>query len=423
MNEIYSRLPPPLMGMVELMYDVNNHPRIYLIEELLYTEYESVLRQHMTLSLSTTPESQRRFFMSTPRIQSADTVTLQRDFSDPRLDHLTSMRLEPMPLNELEEKLQIPGLAGRLQPFVTTEVPTRREPDYNGDGVRVRYFGHACVMLQTAEVTILVDPMFAAEPLPGDAPSSCSRLTIHDVPDKIDYLVFSHCHQDHFSVEVLLQLRTRIRKVVVPLNNRGSITDPSMKLILAQMGILDVLSLGYFDSVEFEGGRLTAVPFPGEHSDLEVYSKQSLLFEINGRKLLFLVDSDCWDMALYQRIARRVLNGNDPVEALFLGMECQGAPLSWQYGPLLTRPLTRRDDESRRLSGSNFARASNIVQQFNCRRVYVYAMGQEPWMRYLMGLEYAPDNIQISESNKLIEHCRAQGKISERLYGSQDLLL
>ena len=103
-------------------------------------------------------------------------------------------------------------------------------------------------------------------------------------------------------------------------------------------------------------------------------------------------------------------------------MECHGAPLTWLYGPLLTRPLSRLDDESRRLSASGCERALAIIRQLRCDQVYVYAMGQEPWLRYLMGLEYREDSIQLQESALLVTRCQAEGIISERLYGSQDLL-
>ena len=60
-------------------------------------------------------------------------------------------------------------------------------------------------------------------------------------------------------------------------------------------------------------------------------------------------------------------------------MECDGAPLTWVYGPLLGQRPTREMDESRRLNGSDFEQAVKIVQRFNFREVYVYAMSQEPW--------------------------------------------
>ena len=48
-------------------------------------------------------------------------------------------------------------------------------------------------------------------------------------------------------------------------------------------------------------------------------------------------------------------------------------------------------DESRRLSGSNYAQAINIVEEFDCREVYVYAMGQEPWLNYVMSIKYTAE--------------------------------
>lgn len=422
LNEFYARIPGSLAGMIELMYDIDNHPRICLLEELLYAEYrEDLCKGAQEISLSAAGESERRFFMSTPRLRSPETLTITTSFSNPALDVLTSMRSSPLPLAELERCLGLKDLATSHAHLFTLQQPERNAADYTGDGVRIRYFGHACVLIQTAGTNILIDPMFASEPAGA---GSCSRFTLTDLPDRIDYVILSHSHQDHFSPEMLLQIRGRVRKVVVPLNNRGSIADPSMKLTLAQLGFRDSVAIGHFDSIAFGDGEFVSLPFPGEHSDLDVYSKHSIFVRAKGRQLLFLVDSDGWDVALYQRIAKQILVGNESrIDALFLGMECHGAPLTWLYGPLLTKPVTRRDDESRRLNGSDFERARRIVQQFTCDRVYVYAMGQEPWLRYVMGLEYSPESVQLTQSAKLVDHCRSAGMISERLYGSQDILL
>lgn len=424
LNEIYARLPPSLAGMVELMYDINNHPRIHFIEELLDAEYGADLFQNAQELALSEGVSQRHFFMSTPRIRSDKTLTIRAQFSDPALDVLARMRLEPVRLGDLEERFGVPDLAAHHEHLFSMEPPQRNQPDYLGDGVRIRYFGHACVLIQTPATTILIDPMFASGLAQQDAGTSCNRFTVADLPDRIDYVILSHCHQDHFCAEMLLQIRPRVRKVVVPFNNRGNIADPSMKLIMARLGFTDVISMSYFDRVNFEEGRLLSIPFPGEHSDLDIHSKQSIFVQIKGRNLLFLVDSDGWDTVLYERIVRQILDpAKERLDALFLGMECFGAPLTWLYGPLLSKPITRRDDESRRLSGSNCERGLRIVQQFKCDRVYVYAMGQEPWLRYLMGLEYAPDSIQLTESGKLVERCRSDGMLSERLYGGCDILI
>jgi len=44
-------------------------------------------------------------------------------------------------------------------------------------------------------------------------------------------------------------------------------------------------------------------------------------------------------------------------------------------------------------------------------------MGQEPWLRFVAGLEYTSESKQIVESNKFVEQCRSEGVTSERLHG------
>src|SRR5262249_54945107 len=106
-----------------------------------------------------------------------------------------------------------------------------------------------------------------------------------------------------------------------------------------------------------------------------------------------------------------------------IGMECDGGPLSWLYGPLMLRPIERRIDQSRRLSGSNYEQALAIVEQLRCKEAYVYAMGQEPWLNYIMSIKYTSESRPIAESNRLIETCRARGIVAERLFGEKEILL
>jgi L-ascorbate metabolism protein UlaG (beta-lactamase superfamily) len=424
MNDLYSKAPKSLAGLIELMYDVNNKPRIHFLEDLVAAEYGEILRgESQEIRVSNITESDRRFFLSTPRLRSPDALTISSGFANPKLDMLTSMKVSALPLKQIETDLGISNLASNYSSLFTADAPQRHAPNYHDDAVRVRYFGHACVLIQTSKISILIDPIFAYETGTPDVSNACGRYTILDLPDTIDFVVISHCHQDHFSAEMLLSIRSRIRRVIVPGNNRGSIVDPSMRLILNELGIYDIAVMGHFDAIVFDEGRIVSIPFPGEHADLDIYSKQSIFLEIKNRRLLFLVDSDGQDAMLYRRIARQVLPDGDRIDALFLGMECHGAPLTWLYGPLLGKTISRRDDESRRLSGSDCGRAIGIVGEFTCKSVYVYAMGQEPWLKYMMGLEYGSDSVQLVESQKLVNHCRSSGMTSTRLFGSQDIYL
>lgn len=422
LDELYQKLPPSLAGIAELMYDLNNHPRLHLIEPLVYSDYASehhLAAQSLTLSLI--EESDRNFFLSTPRLAEPSALVVEKPYSDPAIDALCAMRTTPAPLATLASQLGRPGLAESYSHLFTGDAPQPRGPTYAGPDVRLRYFGHACVLVQTEDTSILFDPMFSYSTGSPESGRACNRYELADLPGSIDYVVLTHCHQDHFNPEMLIQIRRKVRHVIIPRNNRGSLADPSMKLGLSELGFDDMIELDHFEEVPFESGKIVSIPFPGEHADLEIYSKHSALVSINGRNLIFLVDSDGRDVALYQRISRHL--GIDTVDAVFLGMECHGAPLTWLYGPLLGQSVSRRDDESRRLSGSDFERARRIVSQFNCRRVYVYAMGQEPWLRHIMGLEYSPGSVQLVESDKLVEFCNSRGIASKRLYGSEDFII
>jgi L-ascorbate metabolism protein UlaG (beta-lactamase superfamily) len=359
-------------------------------------------------------ETSRHFFMSTPRLETPASMSFKMKFSDPRLDTLSRMRSKPGSFEEIARLFDVPAQdMAKFGSYFTSKAPgSKGAQDYSAHGVRMRYFGHACVLFQTADVNILFDPFVALED------KDDHRLTMHDLPDVIDYVVITHSHQDHFSPEMLIQLRYRIKRVVVPANNSGNVSDPSMKLVLQDLGFATVDVLDVLDKLEVPGGHILSLPFTGEHADLSIYSKQAILLDIKDKKFMFLVDSDGRDAVLYERMMRKI----GPVDVLFIGMECAGAPLNWLYEPLLGKQINRRNNESRRLSGADCDRAWNILTRIKAPQVFVYAMGQEPWMQYIMGLQYKPDSIQLIESNKFIEQCKENGIQAERLFGSREIV-
>lgn len=406
LNGFYEKMPNSLAGAAEISYDLNNNPALRVIEEIVY-KYHLDNRPCQEICLSHTKDSERKFFMTTPRMSAPGNVFASMDFSSPKLDALSLMRIKPGSLEEMSKALDInPASRDAFNNLFTTETPARKTPDYAGDDVRVRYFGHACVLLQTARTTILVDPTVT-----WDANDKDGRYTFADLPDVIDYVIISHCHQDHFSPELLVQLRHRVRRIIVPRNGGGNIADPSMKLILQRLGFTNIDVVDAFDTIKFDEGEIISLPFSGEHADLNIHSKQTIFIKMKGKRFFFLVDSDAIDPALYKAVVEVV----GRPDAMFIGMECFGAPLSWLYGPLMTKPVSRRNDESRRLSGSNCERAWRLVKDLGCSKAYIYAMGQEPWLRYLMGLEYTPDAIQLQQARSFVDRCTEAGVEIEHL--------
>ena len=415
LDHLYGALPASIAGLVEATYDLNNHPSVRVFEELLYRD-DLARTAPEEIAFCRTRDDARNFFINTPRLDGDDRLVVPLPFDSERHDLIAASRISPVSFDTLADALGVvdaPARA-RLRGYFTDTAPSRNAPDYAGSEVRVRYFGHACVLIQSADVAVLVDPF-----LTWDRDDEEGRLTFHDLPDRIDYVFLTHNHQDHFSVEVLLQLRNRIGTVLVPRNNPHSLADPSMKLALQRIGFDNVRVMDPMDRIALPEGWLLSLPFYGEHADLSIASKHGLCLELKGRRLLLLADSDGKDRMLYRRIAAQV----GKIDILFIGMECDGAPLTWLYGPYLSQPISRKDDESRRLSGSDSEHAWSIVEEFGCTTAYVYAMGQEPWLRFVAGLQYTPQAKQIVESDKFVMRCRGAGLNSERLNGCRTMML
>jgi L-ascorbate metabolism protein UlaG (beta-lactamase superfamily) len=413
LESLYAEVPACLQGYVELVYDLNNHPSFRFIEPLLYGSrfYEASMQ---SLMLSEITRDDRPFVLSTPRLDKGDSVQLQIPFASEQLDALFRMKNESSTSEAIRDALALNGEdAERFSSFLTTEKP-RPYAKYDGEGARWRYFGHACILLETRAVSVLLDPV-----LSYTYENHISRYTYDDLPEVIDYALITHNHQDHILFETLLQLRHRIRNIVVPRNGGGALQDPSLRLLLKQCGFRNVIELSEMEEILFDRGSITAVPFLGEHGDLNVLSKSAYLLRVDTHSLLFAADSCNISPKLYEHIHRAV----GDVDVFFVGMECDGAPVSWIYGPLLTQRLDRPKDHSRRLAGSNYERALAIVEQLHCKEVYVYAMGQEPWLNYIMSIKYTEKSNPIIHSNHLIETCRTRGITAERLFGEKEILL
>src|ERR1700728_473001 len=413
LHPLYAKVPEILRGYVELVYDRNHHPSFRLLEPLLY-ESKYYDRSQQSLLLSLIQNDGRPFVLSTPRLEAADTLHLRYAFDDDSVDRLFRLKTEAQPWPIIKETLQTrPTEDSFLRSFFTTEAPAPYAP-YTGRGVRWRYFGHACILIEANGVSMLLDPI-----LSYTYESAISRYTYLDLPDTIDYVLITHNHQDHVLFETLLQLRHKVRNILVPRNGGGHLQDPSLKLLLNHCGFNNVIELSEMEQIRDHQVSITGLPFFGEHADLDIQSKLAWLVRIGQVAILFAADSCNIEPRLYEHIHREV----GDVDVLFLGMECDGAPLSWLYGPLLTQRIERSMDESRRLSGSNFEQGMSIVNLFHCREEYVYAMGQEPWLNHMMKIKYTEESRPIVESNRLLQACQEQGINAERLFGEKEILL
>jgi L-ascorbate metabolism protein UlaG (beta-lactamase superfamily) len=413
MEALYSKVPEILKGYVELVYDLHNNPSIRFLEGLLYRS-EFYRPSSQSMALSEINSDSRSFVFSTPRLESDECLFINVPFNSAAIDDLFRMKSSPQSLEYIKDALGIEkAAADRFDSFFTEEGP---EPSrcFEGDGVRIRYFGHACLLIETRDVNLLIDPVISYKF--NDEPG---RLTFTDLPDRIDFVLITHSHQDHMMFETLLQLRRQIKNIVVPRSHGGDRLDPSARLILQTAGFSNVWELDEMDQIQIPGGYLMGCPFLGEHCDLNIRTKLAYAVCLLGRKILAVADSNNLESRLYQHLQQII----GPIDALFIGMECDGAPLSWLYGPLFTRPISRKNDQSRRFDGSTCDKGMAIVELLKPKHVYVYAMGQEPWLSFLTSIRYTEDSRPIIESNRLVAECLSRGLTAERLYGCKDLLL
>jgi len=411
---LYAQIPEPLRGCVELIYVQGRQASFRLFEELLYRRYRLSYREELALAEITSDD--RPFVLSTPRIDAASDVFLKLPFAADAVRDLARARRHGVPGARVAELFESActdrGAAtwARFHALFTPEAPPAMPPARAAP--RIRYFGHACVLIETGQESLLLDPLVSYA-FPGQGP----RLTLRDLPATIDHVLVTHAHQDHYVLETLLQIRDRIGAIVVPRSNPGALVDPSLNTLSKALGFDRVVPLAPFETIELRSARIRGVPFLGEHGDLDVQTKLGYLIEVGERKILFLADSNNLDNRLYEYI--HDLHGD--IDTVFLGMECEGAPMSWLYGPLLGGTVSRSMDASRRLSGSGADVAVELVETLRARHVYVYAMAQEPWLTFISSLVYDAGSLAMREAQRLVAECARRGIRAELLCGTKDL--
>ncbi|HSL40466.1 MAG TPA: MBL fold metallo-hydrolase [Desulforhopalus sp.] len=108
-------------------------------------------------------------------------------------------------------------------PFSELPVYDRPPPRVNGAELRVSYVGHASVLLQTAGLNILLDPVWSerASPFSWAGPRRVHPpgVALADLPP-IDLLLISHNHYDHLDLSTISQMWQRDQpRIIVPLGN------------------------------------------------------------------------------------------------------------------------------------------------------------------------------------------------------------
>jgi hypothetical protein len=412
-EKFYSLLPDAVKGYVELSYTLSGAPDLRVIEPLLYKKGLHKPKNQSAM-LYRVKGDQRTFAFSTPRLKSSDAIEIQRSFDSDVYDFLATLRSVPRSFEEIAQALQIPEDNFELLRSFLTEEKLVAAPQAALGKTRWRYFGHACVLVESpTNVNVLIDPLIAYE---ND--ETLARFTLNDLPDQLDYVVLTHNHADHVQIETLLAIRYKVDTIVVP-SSGGSLVDPSLKLMLESIGFKKVIELGVFEGMTKGDLTLRALPFLGEHGDLDIRTKAAWLVQAGKDTLLFAADSNNLEPKLYDLIEEHY----GSVSTLFLGMECLGAPFSWVYGAYMPLAVDRKKDQTRRLNGSDCERGMKVIHSLKCKSVYIYAMGAEPWLQFVTSIDPSEDTVPAVNARQLLENCKAKGIKAERLFGSADVTI
>ena len=405
----YQNIPDPLRGYVELLYDYHNHPIVRVFESLLYKSHYYKKNLQSLRIFQQPHDNYRNFFLSTPRLPgNKDQIDWSVPFESTEINEFFKLEKTHQPLGHIYDILGLSPIDNeRLLPLLTTKEISPPE-QWNGSGARIRYFGHACVLVEWNGISVLTDPWIGVI----STEKVVDRFSYKHLPEEIDYALITHGHHDHFVVESLLRLRSKIKCLVVPRTFGLFYADTSLKHLAQQIGYEHVIEMDALDSIKIPDGEIIAVPFLGEHADL-AHGKSAYIVRSGKEQTLFAADSNCLDKSMYEHL-RQILG---PIETVFLGMECEGAPLSWLYGALMPIQLQRSHDLSRRTRACDSTAAEGLINAVGAKRVYNYALGCEPWLEYSMGLAYTEDSIQIKESDRFLSKAHEKGIEAKRLFG------
>lgn len=411
---LYAKFDEALRHRIEISYDVSKQPGVRWLESLFYDDPALFDESLQTVVFERVTDQPRAFVLSTPQLKRPpSSVEIKLPFKDPLWDQLFGGTDRPdellaqlRPLLGAADDMRV--LESMIEP-VAEQTVADRQPE---SGVRLRYFGHACVMMQSPKITVLFDPLlsYAGE-------SAIDHFTFEDLPERIDYVLITHPHQDHVVLETLLRIRHKVGCVVVGRAGGGNLQDISLKLMLQRCGFGQVIELDEYSSIEFDGGRIIGAPFYGEHSDLDIRAKLVYGVEMDGSSCLFFADSNPPSPEFYAPLRQRMPR----IDCLFLGMECVGAPATWLYGPFLQKMLTRGEDQSRRLDGCDARRALALREYFKPERLFIYAMGAEPWITHITSILYSEDAVQFQEARQVEKAVREQSGQAEVLFGKMQL--
>jgi L-ascorbate metabolism protein UlaG (beta-lactamase superfamily) len=289
------------------------------------------------------------------------------------------------------------AFAERLSQF--TETGAR--PPQVAAGSDVIYIGHNTVVVRSKKAQVVADPWFL--PASNRYPADYQPVTRRQL-GKVDCVVITHSHPDHFHLGSLLQF-DRDTRIIVPRVPRESILSLQMADRLREVGFHRITELEHWSTTTIEDISISATPFHGEQPTVD----DQLHPEIRNHGNCYVIRSPRVSCALVAdcgrdrdgSVARTALEAYrrwGPIDILFSGFR------GWNLYPiqyfessvrqylLFVPPLLYGVRQS---IMNSVDEAIDTAEAWHARYLAPYADGGAPWFSEIgLGPKFGPDGLE-----------------------------
>ncbi|MDH2998737.1 hypothetical protein A1D22_02725 [Pasteurellaceae bacterium LFhippo2] len=171
------------------------------------------------------------------------------------------------------------------------------------DKAKFAWFGHSSLIANLGSTNILIDPVFADSVSP--IPIMMKRfqpapIKVEDLP-RIDLIIYSHNHYDHFDTEVLKHFISQKNAFIAPLG---------MEVLLKKSGISEdrIFTMDWWDSIHFGDFEITSVP-ARHNTGRSLFDKNKTLwsgyvFKTPAEQIYYSGDTSFGDGKHFEQIAK-----------------------------------------------------------------------------------------------------------------------
>jgi Diiron non-heme beta-hydroxylase N-terminal domain len=143
-----------------------------------------------------------------------------------------------------------------------------------------------------------------------------------------------------------------------------------------------------------------------------------LVYDVNNQPAIRFIEPLLYRSRYYDESAQSIESAQGNALAVVDGDD---RPFVFST-PLVTAPLARRVDQSRRLDALDCERAMGPVTRLRPHAVHVYAMGSEPSLTYLTSIHYTEQSRPIVQSRALMEEWWVLGVPAGTLFGKKEVV-